>query len=121
MLKDVHIEDKQLDRVEAMINSMTKVERAAPGKIDISRRKRIASGSGTKPDEIAALTKQFDMVSKMTRQMAGLSAMDRVKAVKDLGAGGAGKLLPGLKGMPGFAAKGTSFTPSVKSKFKKRR
>lgn len=121
MLKDVHIEDKQLDKVEAMICSMTTAERATPAVIDIPRRKRIAAGSGTTPNDISALTKQFDMVSRMTRQMAGLSAMDRVKAVKDMGAAGPGKMIPGLKGMPGFGPKGSSYTPSVKSKFKKRR
>ncbi|MDX2131697.1 MAG: signal recognition particle protein [Planctomycetota bacterium] len=122
LLKDVHIEDSQLDRVEAMICSMNRDERAAPGVIDISRRRRIAKGSGVKPDDVGALTKQFDMVSKMTRQMASLSAADRVRAVKEMGSsGGAGAMIPGLKGMPNFSSKGSSYTPSVKSRFKKRK
>lgn len=114
MLKDVHVEDKQLDRVEAMINSMTKDERAKPSKIDISRRKRIARGSGCKPDEVAQLTKQFDMVGKMTRQMANMSAIDKVRAAKAMGGQGAG-------GMPGFGARAGTHTVSIKSKFKKRK
>ncbi|CAG0956183.1 Signal recognition particle protein [Phycisphaerales bacterium] len=121
MLKDVHIEDKQLDRVEAMISSMTKAERANPQVIDISRRRRIAKGSGVQPDEVGALTKQFDMVSKMTRQMASLSAGDRVKAVKEMGSAGMGAMLPGLKGMPQFRGRGSTQTPSVKARFKKRK
>ncbi|GJQ31010.1 MAG: signal recognition particle protein [Phycisphaerae bacterium] len=120
MLKDVHIEDKQLDRIEAIVGSMTKKERANPALIDIPRRRRIAKGSGVTPDEVAALTKQFDMVNKMTRQMASLSTRDRMKAVKDMGAArGAGAL--GAGPMPGFGPKKSSFTPSIKSKFKKRK
>lgn len=120
MLKDVHIEDKQLDRIEAIVGSMTKKERANPTIIDIPRRRRIAKGSGVTPDEVTALTKQFDMVSKMTRQMANLSTKDRMKAVKDMGAsrGAAGM---GAGPMPGFGSKGSSFTPSIKAKFKKRK
>lgn len=121
MLKDVHIEDKQLDRVEAMISSMTRQERANPQIIDIPRRRRIAKGSGVQPEEVGALTKQFDMVSKMTRQMASLSAGDRVKAVKEMGSAGVGSMIPGLKGMPQFRGRGSTHTPSVKAKFKKRK
>ena len=119
MLKNVSIEDKQLDRVEAMIGSMTKKERRSPGIIDISRRRRIAQGSGVKAEEVTQLVKQFEMVGKMTREMARLSSSDRVKAVKELGGGGPGGVLPGLAGMAG--RKGTSAMPSIKSRFKKRK
>lgn len=122
MLKDVHIEDKQLDKVEAMINSMNRQERDKPAKIDIPRRRRIAGGSGTRPDDISQLVKQFDMVGKMTRQMASLSAGDRVKAVKDMGGGaGLGAMVPGLKGMPGMRTHGSTAMPSIKARFKKRK
>src|SRR5437762_5143196 len=76
MLKDVHIEDKQLDKVEAMISSMTRHERATPGVMNNSRRRRIAGGSGTTQEEVGALVKQFEMVSKMTRQMSSLSGAE---------------------------------------------
>lgn len=112
MLKGLNIEDKQLDRIEAMICSMTKKERAAPTLIDHSRRKRIAQGAGVKPDDIGQLVKQFDLVTRMTRQMAGLSAKDRVKAVKDMG---------DPTGMGGLRMKGSSASTSVKDKFKKRK
>jgi signal recognition particle subunit SRP54 len=114
LLKDVRIEDKQLDRVEAMISSMTRSERATPRIIDIPRRRRIASGSGTKPEDVAQLVRQFDMVGKMTRQMATLSSADRVKAARELGGGTA-------SGFGGLRAKGSSATPSIKSKFTKRK
>jgi signal recognition particle subunit SRP54 len=121
MLKDVHIEDKQLDKVEAMISSMTKEERDAPSVMNNSRRKRIATGSGTQQEEVGGLVKQFEMVSKMTKQMSSLSAADRVKAVKGMGSEGM-SMLPGMKGMPGLGSgKGSSHSVSIKERFKKRK
>jgi signal recognition particle subunit SRP54 len=120
MMKDVHIEDKQLDKVEAMISSMTKKERAAPSLINNPRRRRISIGSGTQPDEVGAMVKQFEMVSKLTKSMATMSAADRVKAVKGMGKDGLSQL-PGMAGMPGMRNKGSSAAPSIKDKFKKRK
>ena len=51
---------EQLDRVEAIVNSMTRKERQRPSIIDLSRRKRIATGSGTNVEEVGQLIKQFD-------------------------------------------------------------
>jgi signal recognition particle subunit SRP54 len=122
MLKDVHIEDKQLDRVEAIINSMTKKERAKPDLIDNSRRKRIATGSGNKTDEVAKLVTQFTTMNKLSKTMGSASGMAKVKAVKELAAsGGMGNLMPGLSGMPNFNLKGSSASPSIKDRFKKRK
>lgn len=129
MLKDVQIEDSQLDRIEAIVSSMTSKERSEPSMVDIPRRRRIARGSGTTPEEVSALIKQFEMVSKMTRQMAGLSTKDRMKAVKEMGAAGSmgamAGMSPGMGGLGGLGGmrggKGSSFTPSVKAKFKKRK
>jgi signal recognition particle subunit SRP54 len=120
MLKDVHIEDKQLDKVEGMINSMTKEERAKPSVLNIGRRKRIAAGSATRPDDVGQLVKQFEAVGTLARTMSSMSASAKVKAVKDMGKSAEG-MLPGLKGMPGFAPRGSTHTASVKDRFKKRR
>ncbi len=120
-LKDINIEDKQVDRVEAIINSMTKQERAKPSVIDNSRRRRIAAGSGTQQQDVGNLVRQFDAISKMSRQMAGMSASAKVKAVKELGSSGVGGLVPGVAGLPGFRSKGSSYSPSVKDRFKKRK
>lgn len=123
MLKNVNIDEKQLDRVEAMINSMTKVERSRPGEIDFSRRKRIAKGSGVKPEDVGQLVKQFEMISTLSRTMAGMSGKDKVDAVKAAASskGGLNGLLPGLSGMPGVRTKGSSYTPSIKDRFEKRK
>jgi signal recognition particle subunit SRP54 len=120
-LKDVHIDDKQLDRVEAIVNSMTKKERQKPSTIDLSRRKRIAAGSGTEVEEVGRLVTQFLQMNELTKQMASMSAMDKVNAVKRMGKSGMDKMLPGVSGMPQFRSKGNTHTESVKSKFKKRR
>jgi signal recognition particle subunit SRP54 len=120
LLKGVNIEDKQLDRVEAQICSMTKEERKKPSSIDFSRRKRIAAGSGAKQEEVGALVKQFDMVSKMTKQMAALTTNERVKAVKDLGDPAAA--MAAMRNMPGLmGGRGSTHTASIKDRFKKRK
>ncbi len=122
MLKDIHIDDKQLDHVEAMVNSMTRQERTTPSIVSVPRRKRIAAGAGTKVDEVGQLCKQFETVNKLAKTMSGFSAADKVKAVKELGAGGGmGAMLPGAGGMPGFRTKGSTAMPSIKDKFKKRK
>jgi signal recognition particle subunit SRP54 len=114
-LKDAQVDDKQLDKIEAMINSMTRKERDKPEIIDNSRRRRIAKGSGTKQEDVSQLVTRFGMLSKITRQMAGMSAASKVKAVKQLGAANAG-----MGGLPGFG-KGSTRTVSVKDRFKKRK
>ncbi len=129
MLKDADIDEKQLDRVEGIINSMTFEERRDVSKINISRRKRIAKGSAHKPEDVSRLTKQFTAVSKMTKQMAGMGMMGKAKAAKEmlgqqeaaLGGGG----MPGLPGgaMPGGLPrmKGSTKTKSPKKNFKRRK
>ena len=69
-LKNANIDERQLDRTEAIILSMTPAERAEPHMINGSRRKRIADGSGTKVQEVRALVKQFDQMRVMMRSMA---------------------------------------------------
>jgi signal recognition particle subunit SRP54 len=69
-LKDADVDEGELDRVEAIILSMTPGERANPATINGSRRKRIATGSGTKVQHVNQLVKQFDQMRKLMRQMA---------------------------------------------------
>ncbi len=68
-LKNADVDEGELDRVEAIILSMTPAERANPALIKGSRRKRIANGSGTKVQQVNQLVKQFDQMRKMMRQM----------------------------------------------------
>lgn len=67
-LKDVEFDEKELKRVEAVIQSMTKKERRDPSLINGSRRKRIASGSGTKVQDVNRLLKQFAEARKMMKK-----------------------------------------------------
>jgi signal recognition particle subunit SRP54 len=68
-LKNADVNEGELDRVEAIILSMTPAERADPALINGSRRKRIANGSGTKIQQVKQLIKQFDQMRKMMKQM----------------------------------------------------
>jgi signal recognition particle subunit SRP54 len=64
------LDGDQLKHVEAIIRSMTRAERADPALIDGSRRRRIARGSGTTPEEVNQLLKQFVQMRQMVKQMS---------------------------------------------------
>ena len=84
-IKDADIDDSQLGRIEAIITSMTKAERAKPSIINPSRKKRIAAGSGTRVEDVNRLLKQFDQMQKMMKQFTGKnSKMNLCKARKKL-------------------------------------
>lgn len=119
-LKDVDIDEKQFDRVEAIVNSMTPRERRRASLIDTSRRKRIAAGSGSKSTDVGQLLKQFDAVSKLSKQMSGFGGVGKFQAARQLESLGAGH--PGAmpSGFPGMG-KGSTRTASPKKGYKKRR
>jgi signal recognition particle subunit SRP54 len=70
-LDAVKVDDKQLKRVEAIIDSMTPLERRRPQVLDGSRKKRIAGGSGTHVQEINQLLKQYQQMQKMLKGSQG--------------------------------------------------
>ena len=70
-MKDVDIDDDAFKSIECIIHSMTPSERSTPTIINASRKKRIASGSGTSVQEVNQLMKQFDQMSKMMKMMQG--------------------------------------------------
>ena len=69
-LGGLQVDDRELDRLQAIITSMTPQERANPKIIDGSRRRRIARGSGTSVQAVSQLVKQFAQMRKMMRQLA---------------------------------------------------
>jgi signal recognition particle subunit SRP54 len=71
LLRDVEVDDRDLKRVEAVIQSMTPEERRAPKIIGGSRKRRIASGSGTSPQDVNRVLKQFAEAQKMMKTFAG--------------------------------------------------
>ncbi len=70
-LRDVQVDENQLARVEAIIRSMTPGERRNPKMINGSRKRRIAAGSGTRPQDVNGVLKQFSQAQKMMKAMAG--------------------------------------------------
>jgi signal recognition particle subunit SRP54 len=64
------VDERELDRIEAIILSMTPFERAYPSEINGSRRKRIASGSGTTVQAVNRLVKQFGQMNKLMKQLS---------------------------------------------------
>jgi len=71
LIREVDVDDRDLRRVEAIIQSMTPEERRNPKIIDGSRKRRIASGSGARPQDVNRLLKQFVEAQKMMKMLAG--------------------------------------------------
>ena len=67
---DLTVDEKNLARIEAIIQSMTPYERENPSVLNSSRKKRIAAGSGTEVVDVNRLLKQFDSIQQLTRQFS---------------------------------------------------
>ncbi len=70
-LRDVDVDDRQMLRVEAIIQSMTAKERRKPEILNASRRRRIAAGCGQTVEDVNRLIKQYEQMKKMFKQMNG--------------------------------------------------
>jgi signal recognition particle subunit SRP54 len=90
------IDDKDIDRIQAIILSMTPAERTDPKIIDGSRRQRISKGSGTSVSEVNNLVDRFFEARKMMSQLAGGGGM------------------PGMPGMPGMGKRAKAKQPAKK-------
>lgn len=90
--------ERSMHRVESIILSMTKEERANPGLMNPSRKQRIAKGAGVDIGEVNRLVKQFDQMKKMMKQMPGLMGGGKRKGMKGLG--GLGSLMGGKMKLP---------------------
>lgn len=88
--------EKSMRRVESIILSMTKEERANPNLINPSRKQRIAKGAGVEMAEVNRLVKQFDQMKKMMKQMPGLMGGGKKRG----GFGGLGGLMGGKMKLP---------------------
>ncbi len=119
MMKNIDVDESRLDRIEAIVCSMTKHERNDPSVLNNSRRNRIARGSGVQVHEVSEVVKQFEGINRLTKQMAALTPGAKAQAVRQIGRAGAGDMAA-LQSLPGMR-RGTTHTPSVKSKFKKRK
>ncbi|HKQ47017.1 MAG TPA: signal recognition particle protein [Phycisphaerae bacterium] len=114
---DMQIDEGEVQRMKAIVNSMTEKERANPKLLDGSRRRRIARGSGTDTEDVSGLCKQFLQARDMMKHMAGLSLGDRMK----FGSQMAQMSMAGGK-MPSFKASSKpKFQPSKKDRRKDRK
>ncbi|MDY7011295.1 MAG: signal recognition particle protein, partial [Planctomycetota bacterium] len=116
-LDAMQISGDEFESMEAIIHSMTAAEREAPNIVEASRRRRIARGSGTEPQDVSGMVKSFNMASGMMKQMAGMGTRDRMKFAQQMGQMGMGG------GMPKFKVKQRSkrLTKKQRDKRKKKR
>ncbi len=83
-VKNADVDDKQLVKVESIIQSMTKVERSNPRILNGSRRKRIARGSGNSIQDVNRLIKQFDEMQKMVKMLNSKSGKQGLMNLKNI-------------------------------------
>ena len=115
------VDEKQLDRIQAIIRGMTPEERETPKILNASRRKRIANGSGVSVTEVNQLIERFNDAKKMMNKMAGQFGMGGGRSAtkkkpkgrknkkgkrKKKGGGGGGRGPQGMPGMPGMPGMG---------------
>lgn len=93
-LKNVQVDEKALDRIAAIIQSMTPYERENPSCLNSSRKRRIAKGCGRSVEDINKLIKQFETMQQMVKQFSNPNAMKKLKRLQKHGG------MPG--GFPGM-------------------
>ncbi len=95
-VRNAEIDEGQVNRVEAIIRSMTRDERNDPTIIDGSRRLRIANGSGTQTADVSQLVKQFREMQKLMKRMPGISGTKALRGRKGKKGrkGGGGRVTP---------------------------
>ena len=111
--------DEEIKRIQGIIDSMTPLERGDPSLIDISRRRRIAAGSGVDPSEVSQLVKQFDAMAGYVKQMAQMTMFDRIKTLTGLGRVAA--MNPAARIMSPKVGTGKRLSPKERDKLRKQR
>jgi len=116
-LEAMQMQGDELKKMEAIILSMTPREREDPSVLEASRRRRVARGSGTDPQDVSGLVKSFNMAAGMMQQMAGMGMRDRMKFAQQMGQIGM------TGGTPRFKAKQRSrrLTKKERARRKKKR
>ncbi len=122
-LKNIELPEEELNKTEAMIQSMTRKERERPDDIDGSRRRRIARGAGAQAEDVSRLIKGFMSAREMAKNMAGLSMGSRLKMAQAMSQFDMSKLAPG--GMPkiggGTQQQKSRLSPEQKRKLRNKR
>ncbi len=117
--QDVNLDDRELTRIEAMIQSMTRYEKGDPYALirEPRRVERIAKGSGSKPEAVTELVQKFLFMKQMMGGLGqNLGLMGKIPGMKQvamarnmkkmMGGGGGMPGFPGMGGMPGFPGMG---------------
>ena len=97
-IKDVDVDERQLDRMKAIILSMTPKERKNPDIINPSRKRRIAAGCGMQVEDVNRLLNQHRQMQKMFKQMNGKKSKKMQKRMRNM----PGMMPPGMGGNGGF-------------------
>ena len=121
-LKDIQIPEEELNKTEAIIQSMNRRERENPDVIDGSRRRRIARGAGVEAEDVSRLVKGFSASREMAKKMSGLSMGSRMKMAQAMSQFDMTKLIPGQ--MPKLHAETqqkSRLTPEQKRKLRQKR
>jgi signal recognition particle subunit SRP54 len=121
-LKDMQLPEEELNKTEAIIQSMNMKEREFPEQMDGSRRRRIAKGSGTTAEDVSKLIKGFLNARDMVKKMSGLSMGSRMKMAQAMSQFDMGKLAPG--GMPRLSApqpQKSNLTPEQKRRLRNKK
>ncbi len=126
-MANMDVDDKEINRIEAIVHSMTRDERRDPDVIDASRRRRIAKGCGMQTHDVSGLVKTFKQTRQMMKAFSGMGMMGKMKAMKQMtsmdglaammGGGGGG----GMPGMPGAKVKQRSKRKKVARRKKNKR
>ncbi|PJI94441.1 signal recognition particle protein [Luteimicrobium subarcticum] len=110
-----NFDEREVDRVEAIVRSMTPAERENPKLINGSRRARIAKGSGTTTTDVNQLLERFENAQKMMRQMARGGGMPGMPGMGGFPGMGGGKKARGRQQAPARKAKGRSGNPAKRA------
>ena len=97
-LDEVEVDERQFDRVQALILSMTPQEREKPDIINPSRKRRIAAGAGMQVEDVNRLLSQYRQMQKMFKQMNGKGTKKMKKRMRNM----PGMMPPGMGGPGGF-------------------
>ncbi len=101
-MKDLQIDENELNRIRGIIHSMNRKERKNPDIIDASRRRRIAKGAGVEPQDVSGLVKQFGQMRDMMKEMSKMGLRQRMGLASQLGKMGMlGGKLPQIKAPAG--------------------
>ncbi|MCB9865762.1 MAG: signal recognition particle protein [Phycisphaerales bacterium] len=118
---DMNVDDGEIKRMEAIVLSMTPKERKNPAVIDTSRRRRIARGSGTDPQDVSGLVKSFAQMRDLMKNMAGMNMLQRMKFSSQVSQMAAGGGLPNLRAKRGTTTQRRVHTKDKRKARKKRR